>query len=309
MTVVGQVCDCNGADLCQYGGRTCFVIVVGIFPDERGWKKCISLRPEINDMVKALFFDIDGTLVSFRTHAIPDSAVDAVRTAKEKGIEIFISTGRPPLLISNIGQIERYVDGYVSTNGAYCYVGNEEIYLKTIPEKDVETLVNEGEKNGFTYLLVGLDEIAVFHPSDIYRDYFCELLNIDVVRTDCNPADFLRKPILQMTAFFDVDTEKKMMTCLPGSISSRWNPYFTDITASEADKGNGMLAMASRRGFLPEEVMAFGDGGNDIPIIKAAGTGIAMGDGNKSLKEVADYVTAPLDEDGVAYALRHYGII
>lgn len=260
-------------------------------------------------MTKALFFDIDGTLVSFKTHAIPESAVEAIRMAKGKGLEVYISTGRPPLLISNIGAVERYVDGYVSTNGAYCYVGDEDICLKSIPAQDVETLVTEGEKEGFTYLLVGLDEIAVFHPSGIYNDYFCKLLNINVVKTDCDPLEFIGKPVLQMTAFFGAETEKEVMSRLPGSISSRWNPYFTDITACDADKGKGMLAIASRRSFLPEEVMAFGDGGNDIPIIMAAGIGVAMGNANDSLKQIADFVTASVDDDGVYAALRHYGIV
>ena len=56
--------------------------------------------------IKALFFDIDGTLVSFKTHKIPQSTVDALEQAKKNGVEVYISTGRPQLLITNLGQIE-----------------------------------------------------------------------------------------------------------------------------------------------------------------------------------------------------------
>lgn len=57
-------------------------------------------------MHPALFFDIDGTLVSFKTHAIPQTTVEAIRTAKENGVGVYISTGRPLQLITNLKAIE-----------------------------------------------------------------------------------------------------------------------------------------------------------------------------------------------------------
>ena len=62
-------------------------------------------------MIKALFFDIDGTLVSFTTHKIPQTTVDAIAQAKKNGVKIYISTGRPISLITNLGQIEHLIDG------------------------------------------------------------------------------------------------------------------------------------------------------------------------------------------------------
>ena len=78
-------------------------------------------------MIKALFFDIDGTLVSFRTHSVPDSTVKALAEAKNKGIKIFISTGRPRPLINNLEPIEDLIDGYITVNGAICTVGSETV--------------------------------------------------------------------------------------------------------------------------------------------------------------------------------------
>ena len=77
--------------------------------------------------IKALFFDIDGTLVSFRTHKIPQSTVDALEDAKRNGVAVYISTGRPIMLINNLGQIEHLIDGYITTNGARCFVGNHTV--------------------------------------------------------------------------------------------------------------------------------------------------------------------------------------
>ena len=65
-------------------------------------------------MIKALFFDIDGTLVSFKTHEIPVSTIEALTAAKAKGIHIFISTGRPRVIINNLSALQErnLIDGY-----------------------------------------------------------------------------------------------------------------------------------------------------------------------------------------------------
>ena len=91
--------------------------------------------------------------------------------------------------------------------------------------------------------------------------------------------------------------------------SGRWHPAFTDVTAKGADKGEGIRTMAALMGFDLRHTMAFGDGGNDESMLKVAGQGVAMGNALASLKDVADYVTTSVDEDGVMNALRHFRLI
>ncbi len=95
--------------------------------------------------IKALFFDIDGTLVSFRTHKIPQSTVDALEEAKRNGVAVYISTGRPIMLINNLGQIEHLIDGYITTNGARCFVGNHTVCLHPILRADVDEVVADAD--------------------------------------------------------------------------------------------------------------------------------------------------------------------
>lgn len=76
-------------------------------------------------MKRFLFFDIDGTLVSFKSHKIPESAIYGLTLAKEKGAGIYIATGRPYGLINNIEEIKHLVDGYITANGAYCFPANK----------------------------------------------------------------------------------------------------------------------------------------------------------------------------------------
>jgi hydroxymethylpyrimidine pyrophosphatase-like HAD family hydrolase len=77
-------------------------------------------------MTKALFFDIDGTLVSFNTHRIPSSAIEAMEAAHGKGIRIFIATGHPKSIINNLSELQKLnlIDGYITMNGTYCFVEN-----------------------------------------------------------------------------------------------------------------------------------------------------------------------------------------
>lgn len=96
---------------------------------------------------------------------------------------------------------------------------------------------------------------------------------------------------------------------MPKCVSGRWHPAFTDITSSDADKSNGLARMAEFLGLDISETMAFGDGGNDISIIRKAGVGIAMGNAGDNVKAAADYITTSVDDDGIRNALRHYRII
>ena len=86
-------------------------------------------------MTKALFFDIDGTLVSFETHRIPSSTIEALEAAHAKGLKIFIATGRPKAIINNLSELQdrNLIDGYITMNGAYCFVGEQVIYKSAIP--------------------------------------------------------------------------------------------------------------------------------------------------------------------------------
>ena len=78
-------------------------------------------------MTKALFFDIDGTLVSFETHRIPPSTIEALEAAHAKGLKIFIATGRPKAIINNLSELQdrNLIDGYITMNGAYCLSENK----------------------------------------------------------------------------------------------------------------------------------------------------------------------------------------
>ena len=257
----------------------------------------------------ALFFDIDGTLVSFQTHEIPASTILALTQAKANGSRVYIATGRPPLIINNLGAIEHLIDGYITTNGALCYVGDEMVTCQPIPKNDVMTCVEDCQEKGNSLIIVGRKDVAVVDPRGDVDRIFRQMLavkNLD----KASPLDVvLQQDILQLTPFFPADYEPVLMARMPQCVSGRWHPEFTDITANGADKGKGILAMARHEGFDPSRTMAFGDGGNDTSMILQAGIGVAMGNAIDLLKQQADYVTTSVDDDGILNALRHFNVI
>ena len=257
----------------------------------------------------AMFFDIDGTLVSFKTHEIPPSTIFALTQAKANGHRVFIATGRPPLIITNLGAIEHLIDGYVTINGALCFVNGKQIRCKSIPKEDVLTVVRDAQEKNYGLIVIGEKDAAVLDPEgEVERIFGGELAveNLNLAK----PLDVvLNQPILQLTAFFPEDYENDLMERIPGCTSGRWHPAFTDITAKGADKGEGIKAMADYLDLDPQSTIAFGDGGNDTSMIKAAGIGVAMGNALESLKLAADYTTTSVDDDGVLNALRHFKIV
>lgn len=99
------------------------------------------------------------------------------------------------------------------------------------------------------------------------------------------------------------------MQFLPGCESTRWSPLFTDVVPKGSNKSIGIDKLLESYGITIQETMAFGDGGNDVEMLKHAGTGVAMGNAADEVKQIADYVTDGVDDDGIYNALKHFGVI
>ncbi len=257
----------------------------------------------------ALFFDIDGTLVSFKSHEIPPSTIFALTQAKANGHYVYIATGRPPIIITNLGAIEHLIDGYITTNGALCFVGEEVVSCQAISTQEVEYVVHDAQKKNYGLIVVGETDLAVYDPLGNVDRIFRHDLAVENLDKAMPVDEVLKQRILQLTPFVDADYEKQLMRQLPHCISGRWHPEFTDITAEGADKGKGLLTIASHEGFDIHKTLSFGDGGNDSSMIQTAGIGIAMGNAIDQLKSEADYITTAVDEEGVRKALQYFHLI
>lgn len=247
--------------------------------------------------------------MSFETHQIPPSTILALTQAKANGHKVFIATGRPPIIITNLGAIEHLIDGYVTTNGALCFIGEQTVACHAIPQEDAKLVVDDSIKKNYGLIMVGEKDVAVLDPNGDVDRIFRQHLAVQNLELAKPVEKVLEQRILQMTPFFPEEYEKELMARLPSCTSGRWHPEFTDITAKQADKGQGLLAIAKQAGLDPKFTMAFGDGGNDLSMIRTAGIGVAMGNALDSLKQEADYVTTSVDDNGIRHALQHFNLI
>lgn len=258
-------------------------------------------------MIKAVFFDIDGTLVSFNTHRIPASAENAILALRAKGIKVFIASGRHLLSINNLGALE--FDGYVTLNGGCCTVGRDRvIYKNSMAAEDVESFVRYMEEvEDFPCIFVHEHALYMNYHNETSREIF-RMLNFP--EPPIRPLrEAARGETFQLVAFFTESQERAVMNVMPHSEVTRWNPVFTDVIPRGSSKQVGIDKMLAYYGISLEETMAFGDGGNDISMLGHVGIGVAMGNAVDEVKRVASHVTASVDEDGVAKALRHFGVI
>ncbi|MDR2681275.1 MAG: Cof-type HAD-IIB family hydrolase [Tannerella sp.] len=257
-------------------------------------------------MIKAIFLDIDGTMVSFNTHRIPENTKQVLREAGRRGVKIFVATGRHRSDINNLDDLE--FDGYITLNGGYCFVGDEVIFKKHIPREDVEAFVRYGEEvEPVPCFFVEADRVS----ADMEDEYMISMMKL--VKFEPRPVvparEFINREVFQLTAFFPPEREAEIMKHLPGCAATRWYPTFADIVARGIDKSAGLEKAGAYFGFGTGEMMAIGDGGNDISMIKYAGVGVAMGNAGEEVKRAADYVTTSVDDDGIGNALRHFGVV
>ena len=250
--------------------------------------------------LKAIFFDLDGTLVDKANERIPVSTQEALRALRERGVKLFICSGRPPFWAALINQhFDFAFDGKVLLNGQYCVDKEGEAFYKNPLTR--EQLTN----------LMGWIEA---HPQVqcTFMEEDCAYSNIEGSREKLPVVDVTRcldHSVFQVSPRVGPEADEGILAQVKGVKSARWNDSSTDLIPAEGGKPVGMEKMLEHFGIAREECMAFGDGANDIEMLRYAGVGVAMGNGADAVKAAADYVTDNVDRDGIAKALKHFGLL
>lgn len=256
--------------------------------------------------IKAIFFDIDGTLVSFKSHTVPESARRAIARLREQGVKVFIATGRLMKHVGIVNDIE--VDGYITVNGGYCITSaGEVIFESAFPRATVERVIDLSEQYGFDLNVMTHEDMYVSSMGERVKK-IASMINIMPTVADVR-AIAATQPVVQMCPYISRELEQEIMPLLPDCVGSRWIETFMDLNVRGVDKSLGIQQVMNYYGLTMAEAMAFGDGGNDLPMVRDAAVGVAMGNACDELKAVADYITSSVDEDGVSRALEHFGLI
>lgn len=259
---------------------------------------------------KLIFFDIDGTLAMEPSGIIPDSTRAAIAGAKRNGHQVFVNTGRTYYSISEEIRSMDF-DGYVCGCGTHIYYRGKKLLESAIPH-DMCVKVAKMLRDA---------KIPVFYEADkaIYFDF-------------SYPNPWLQEAIQIFAAkgrnieelFRDENqTYDKCLIFLPDTEAAGEIKVFLDehfycilrggnvweVTQKDYTKATGIRFMCSHLDADMENCFAVGDSENDLDMLKAVKNSIAMGNAKEEILPYCSYVTKGIEEDGIHYALKHYGII
>lgn len=257
-------------------------------------------------MIKAIFFDVDGTLVDPATHRIPQNTIDTLYALREKGLRLFVATGRHMSMLDDV-RAQFDFDGYITVSGQFCLCGDRVVHSNPIPRQGMEEMVRAMEEHGFSGMFLE-GERCWLNRNDAMAGQFLE--DFQVKQPPVLPLSrALEQPVYQVITMLSPRDEWKLLERAKHLRCVRWYHGFTDAMPPDGGKDAGIAAVLDWAGIAPEQAMAFGDGENDLTMFRCVGTGVAMGNANPAVKAAADYVTARVDEDGIAAAVRHFKLL
>ena len=257
------------------------------------------------DEIKAIFFDVDETLVCHKNNQVCASTRAALDQLKEKGVFRVVATGRHLSELDTLPVSDIAFDGYITLNGQLCYDGNRNLtFGNAIEGPQKEALVRLFEEKPFPIMLIEKDRMYINEIDD-------RVLEAQNAMSAWIPrvGSYTGETIYQAVAFVSPDQKEMLTDLLPGCHVTYWNTWAVDIVPGCAGKVSGIRRFLEENRIRREQTMAFGDGENDRDMLAFVKLGIAVGNAEDSVKQAADYVTASIDEDGISLALRHFGIL
>ncbi len=277
--------------------------------------------------IRAVFFDIDGTLVSFRTHKIHPSNLQALEELRAKGIKVFVCTGRMVKMTTVLDGVG--FDGFIANNGATCYipyteedaaaglepvvVGSRKLRMiahRPLPVSQLLAIKERLERKdlpGFQVSFMGAEDYYLNEPSEVALKIAAE---ISVAPPRVTPlAEILKKDIYQLCIYLFGRELEEVMKFLPECEAAVWHPLFADVNQRGINKAHGIDRMLEHFGLDLSQSLSFGDGGNDIPMLRHTALSVAMGNATEEVEAAADYLTDLVDNDGVMNALKVLGIL
>lgn len=270
--------------------------------------------------VKLIAFDLDGTLLDGKKN-IPEANLQALKTAAEAGVLLVPATGR---IFTGIPETLRQLPGaryFITINGAYAYDAEEDRNLYS-SELSVELCLR---------LIRYMDELPVIY--DCYQDNWGYITRsmfqragefipdpgiMKMMRELRTPVDDLAetlrqkgRPVQKMQMHFrdlaERDRQLKLVAeRFPETAVSSSLPWNIEINSAGATKGQALKALCLALGIDLCDTLAFGDGTNDLDMIRTAGIGVAMGNGAAEVKAAADWIAPGNEESGVAAGIRKF---
>lgn len=255
---------------------------------------------------KLILLDIDGTIVDNDKKIIHPSTIKALELLKQNNHELVIASGRAYFMLYSIQEIMHLINHYILINGQHIISRNSTIYEDTINFFSLEKLIRNLNEKNITYGFESAYKEAISEINSRVTQAFTDLnLNLPPV----NGEFYKEQKVHQMWCFCDEKDIEELKKDNPEFDFVRWTTVGCDIIKKGQSKGKGLKFLIEELGMDIEDVIAIGDGDNDIEMVKMAGLGIAMGNATEKLKAVSDYVTDHISNDGFYKAFKYFGLI
>lgn len=263
---------------------------------------------------RMIVLDLDGTLTNSEK-IITERTKKALFTAQEQGVKVVLASGRPTYGIVPLAkklELERYGSYILSFNGAKiinCQT-KEVVFQRTLPAELIPTLIDLADKYQVDFLTYKEEDILASNGNSPYVKIESKI-NKMPVRAMESPKETITFPIPKILMVgegeYMASVEPKIQEATHELLSVyRSEPYFLEIMPKGIDKATSLERLLECTGIRREEMIACGDGFNDLSMIQYAGLGVAMENAQNLVKQYADYITSSNDEDGVAKVVEKF---
>ncbi|MGV3464429.1 MAG: Cof-type HAD-IIB family hydrolase [Heyndrickxia sp.] len=254
-----------------------------------------------------IFFDIDGTLID-TVGNIPETTKDSIFRLKELGHEIVLPTGRPPFMFEEIRN-ELDIHSYISFNGQLVVLRDEIVYSNPLDSEALEQLTMAAQKNNHPIIHISMEGMGSSVTQHEYITESLKSLHL-TVETTYDPHYYRSREILQSMLFLSENEEGHYKEELFKDLKFvRWHPLSVDIDPLGGSKAKGIEIMMEHLGYTKDQLVAFGDGLNDIDMLSFVPNSVAMGNADVIVKNAARFITKPVDQDGIYHGLKLIGLL
>lgn len=265
---------------------------------------------------RAIALDLDGTLTNHDKVVTPRTR-QALLLAESKGAIIILASGRPTYGIVPVAEcleLEKrggYILSYNGGNIVNTKTG-EKLFSQFLPDAVIPILYKYAKEKNHALLGYAGNEIITEMPDDQYVKEESRINKMNIRKVD-NLLDALEPHPTKLLMTGDptdmIKAEEELVEILGEKMDIfRSAPFFLELVPKGIDKAQSLLRLLSKINLTPADLMAFGDGYNDLSMLKLAGVGVAMANAAPEVRADADYVTLSNEEDGVAEALLHFGM-
>ena len=265
---------------------------------------------------RAIALDLDGTLTNHDKVVTPRTR-QALLKAQEQGAIIILASGRPTYGIVPVAEcleLEKRGGYILSYNGGNIVNAKtaEKLFSQFLPDAVIPILYKYAKEKNHALLGYAGNEIITEMPDDQYVKEESRINKMNIRKVD-NLLDALEPHPTKLLMTGDptdmIKAEEELVEILGEKMDIfRSAPFFLELVPKGIDKAQSLLRLLSKINLTPADLMAFGDGYNDLSMLKLAGVGVAMANAAPEVRADADYVTLSNEEDGVAEALLHFGM-